>query len=69
MNESDDQKNEFEEAASHEEEGAGLFSEMWGFMKDNKKWWLMPILAMLLIFGLLTLLAGSGLAPFIYTLF
>jgi hypothetical protein len=39
-------------------------------MKQNKKWWLLPLLLTLLAFGLLIFLSGgSGLAPFIYTLF
>ncbi|MCO5052751.1 MAG: DUF5989 family protein [Verrucomicrobiae bacterium] len=42
---------------------------MWGFLRHNKKWWLIPILVVFLIFGLLILLAGTGVAPFIYTLF
>jgi len=39
------------------------------FLKQNKKWWLLPVLIMLLIFGVLLVLSGTGLAPFIYTLF
>jgi hypothetical protein len=58
----------FEKAAAEKNRG-GLFRELWGFLKDNKKWWLLPILVMFLIFGLLLLLSGTGLAPFIYTLF
>jgi len=59
---------EFERAAA-EQRRPGLFFELWGFLKENKKWWLLPILVVLLVFGLLILLAGTGLAPFIYTLF
>ena len=39
------------------------------FLKQNKKWWLMPILAVMLLPGLLVFLGGSGAAPFIYTLY
>ncbi len=39
------------------------------FLRDNKKWWLLPILAVLLLFALLGVLAGTGAAPFIYTMF
>lgn len=60
--------NEFEKAAA-EKDSHGLISEMWGFLRDNKKWWLLPIVVMLLLFGLLIILSGTGLAPFIYTLF
>jgi len=61
-------QNEFERAAAKQVKG-GLVGELWGFMKQNKKWWLVPLLMTLLILGLLILAAGAGLAPFIYTLF
>jgi hypothetical protein len=38
-------------------------------MAHNKKWWLTPIVLMLLILGVLILVGGTGAAPFIYTLF
>ena len=47
----------------------GLVREFWDFLLHNKKWWLAPIIAILLLFGLLIVLAGTGAAPFIYTLF
>lgn len=59
--------NEFERAAK--EGHRSFLGELWGFLRENKKWWLLPILTMLLIFGLLVVLSGTGLAPFIYTLF
>jgi len=47
-----------------------FLSEMWAFMKARKKFWLLPIILLLLIVGALLLLAqGSAIAPFIYTLF
>ncbi len=61
-------QNEFEKAAAEPPRG-GLIQELWGFLAQNKKWWLLPILMLLLIFGLLVMLSGTGLAPFIYTLF
>jgi hypothetical protein len=61
-------RNEFEKAAGQQAE-AGFLSALWGFLRDNKKWWMLPILVMLLLFSLLVLLGGTGLAPFIYTLF
>lgn len=45
---------------------AGEFIE---FLKHNKKWWLLPILLILLGLGLLVLLSSSAVAPFIYPLF
>ncbi len=44
----------------------GIVAEFWGFLKDNKKWWLLPILLALLLLGVLAVLSSSGLGPFIY---
>ena len=44
-------------------------AEFWQFLKYNKKWWLLPILIVLLLFGVLVFLAGTSAAPFIYTIF
>ena len=47
-----------------------LFKELWAFMKVRKKWWLAPIILIMLGVGLLLVFAqGSALAPFIYTIF
>lgn len=47
-----------------------MVAEFWAFMKVRKKWWLGPIVALLLLLGLLIVFTeGSALAPFIYTLF
>ena len=44
--------------------------DIWGFMKERKKFWLLPIITVLLIFGfLIVFTSGSAIAPFIYTLF
>jgi hypothetical protein len=44
--------------------------ELWAFMKERKKFWLLPIVVVVLLFGsLLVLTQGSAVAPFIYTLF
>lgn len=45
----------------------GLVAELWDYLKCNKKWWLLPILLVLLLLGTLVLLGGSGAGPFIYT--
>jgi len=43
---------------------------MWSFLRERKKWWLAPIIVVMLVVGLLLVFAqGSALAPFIYTLF
>ena len=48
----------------------GFLKELWAFLGERKKFWLLPIiLVMLLIGGLLVLAQGSAVAPFIYTLF
>ncbi len=45
-------------------------AELWEFMRVRKKFWLMPIVVMTLVFGgLVVLTKGSAVAPFIYTLF
>ncbi|MDP3725794.1 MAG: DUF5989 family protein [bacterium] len=44
--------------------------QLWQFMRENKKFWLLPIFVVLLSFGLLLVFAqGSAFAPFIYTVF
>ncbi len=44
--------------------------ELYGFMKERKKFWLMPIIIVLIMLGgLIVLTQGSAIAPFIYTLF
>ena len=47
-----------------------LFREFWLFMKERKKWWLLPIVVVMVLVGALLVFAqGSALAPFIYTIF
>jgi hypothetical protein len=47
-----------------------LIKELWAFLKDRKKFWLLPIILIMLLLGLLIVVAqGSAVAPFIYTLF
>jgi len=44
--------------------------ELWKFLKARKKYWLLPIIMVLLLFGaLLVFTSGSAVAPFIYTIF
>lgn len=48
----------------------GFVADFWGFLKVRKKFWLLPIILVLLLFGLLIVLSsGSAIAPFIYTIF
>ncbi len=47
-----------------------LVKELFAYMRARKKWWLLPILIVLLVFGGLLILAqGSAIGPFIYTVF
>jgi hypothetical protein len=47
-----------------------FLNEFWGFVRMRKKYWLLPVLIVMTIFGaLLVLTKGSAVAPFIYTLF
>jgi hypothetical protein len=63
----EDKKN-FEQI-SQEEKSVSLLREIFLMLKYNKKWWLTPIILVLLLFGALVIMGGSSYAPFIYTLF
>jgi hypothetical protein len=65
---SDKMVNEFEKAAV-EQGDISISSEFWYFLRQNKKWWLLPILVILVLFGVSMMLSGTVAAPFIYTLF
>lgn len=48
----------------------GLASELWAYMRVRKKWWLFPVIIVMVLMGALLVFAeGSALAPFIYTIF
>jgi hypothetical protein len=48
----------------------GFLAEFWSYLKARKKFWLVPVLLVLVVFGGLIVLAkGSAIAPFIYTIF
>jgi hypothetical protein len=61
------QPSDFESAVTQPRRS--FLGELWGFLRENKKWWLLPIIAALLLLGGLVILGSTGLAPFIYTLF
>jgi hypothetical protein len=47
-----------------------ILAELWNFLRTRKKFWLAPIMIMLVVFGgMIVLVQGSAVAPFIYTLF
>lgn len=59
--------NEFEKAASGKQ--TGIVGEFIGFLMNNKKFWLLPLVLVMLALGVLIMLGGTAAAPFIYTLF
>ncbi len=63
----DQRRNRFEKQAASRR--PGLVAELIEFVVSNKKWWLIPILAVLLVLSGLVLLSSTAVAPFIYTLF
>jgi hypothetical protein len=62
------QPNDFERQASSAP-GGGLLGDLWLFVRHNRKWWLIPLLAVMFLLALLMTLSGTAAAPFIYTLF
>jgi len=58
---------EFDREASADRQS--FVKEFGHFLMNNKKWWMIPILTVLLLVGVLLIVGGSGVAPFIYTLF
>ncbi|MBH54881.1 MAG: hypothetical protein CMI18_11110 [Opitutaceae bacterium] len=52
-----------------ENQSKGLLSEFWSFLMHNKKFWLVPIIVVFVLFGILIIFGGSSVAPFIYPLF
>ena len=60
--------NKFEEAAEANRK-SHVLREVWFFLNHTKKWWLLPIIIILVGFGALVVLSGTGAAPFIYSLF
>ena len=48
---------------------SNFLAELVGFLKENKKWWMIPIILAFALLGVLAIFATTGAAPFIYTLF
>ena len=59
---------EFEKAAKAQGRST-VIAEFWQFLRHTKKWWLAPIIVILVLFGVLIALSSTAAAPFIYTLF
>jgi hypothetical protein len=56
-------------ASLAEKKRPAAVAELLQFLRESKKWWLLPIVLLLLLFGALAVFATTGAAPFIYTLF
>ena len=56
-------------AQKADEREPNVLRNFWDLLKHTKKWWLVPIIAVLLIIGLLIIIGGTAAAPFIYSLF
>ncbi len=64
---SDQKPNDFENAAQQKQQG--IVAEFVAFLKQNKKFWLLPLIIVMLLLAGLLFLSGTAAAPFIYTLF
>lgn len=67
MNAPENESDRLLKAAS--EKQPGMTAELISFLKENKKWWLFPIILFIILFAVLVVLSASPLAPFIYQLF
>jgi Family of unknown function (DUF5989) len=59
--------NDFEEASRNAR--GSLFGDLWSFLQHSKKWWLLPLIVVFVMFSMLLVLSSTAAAPFIYTLF
>jgi len=57
------------ERIARERRETSFLEELWTLTREHKKYWLVPIIVVLLLFGILVSLSGTAVAPFIYTLF
>ncbi|MFH1812404.1 MAG: DUF5989 family protein [Pseudomonadota bacterium] len=55
--------------AAVQKDPSGVVGELWSFIRHEKKWWMIPLVAILLLLVALAILGGSPAAPLIYTLF
>jgi hypothetical protein len=46
-----------------------FLKDLWFYLRERKKWWLAPLIVIFILIGVLLILGGTSLAPFIYTLF
>jgi len=64
---SDPPNDDFQRLA--EKPSVGMLREFWDFLRENRAWWLTPIVVVLLLISVLVILGATGAAPLIYTLF
>ena len=62
-----DGRTRFEQLA--DQKPPSFLREVWDLLSTNRRWWLAPLFIAILVLGALVLLTGTGVAPFIYTLF
>jgi len=62
-----DSGNQF--AQQGQEQRTGLLADFIYLLKNNRKWWMLPLILVLIVFGIFMVLSSSGVAPFIYTVF
>jgi hypothetical protein len=62
-----DEESQFKQLAHSARRSTWL--DLWQLLREHKKWWLTPIVVMMLLLGWLAIFAGGSAAPFIYTLF
>ena len=60
---------EDEFAREAEQQTPSLARELWDWLRHNRKWWLAPLLVVLLVVGVLVVLGSTVLGPFLYPLF
>ncbi len=58
---------QFEILAKHKQKS--LVGEFWGFLKETRKWWLLPLLIGIVALGAAVIITGSPIAPFLYPFF
>jgi hypothetical protein len=63
-----DAERDFQQIARTQRE-ASFLEELWILLSEHKKYWLIPMVVVLLFFGVLVALSGTAIAPFVYTLF
>ncbi len=63
------EREDFEAHARRAARGRGPVGEFWYFLTQSRKWWMAPIIALLLLVAVLLVVAGTSVAPLIYTLF